>query len=1474
MKSKITIQQKASVTLRMLCCLLLMAGMWTTNANAQAAYSNDFNVNSTGWTGTITRTTATTACGSASMRRNMYSSVTTGNMVSPTCGTSNGALATLSYAYKVANWSANTVGTSGWGSFNVQYGATATGPWTTFQTINTGNHVVSGTCSTVVVTFTPPSGALFIKWDAFWTAGDYYINFDNVVVSQAASSPCAGTPAPGNTVSSANPVCSGVNFTLSLQNATSGTGVTYQWYKDAVLVSGATNATYVTSQTAAASYYCDVTCSAGPSTFSSNPLSVTMSGFSSCYCSLAATSTPFEKISNVTIGSINNTTSSTAGYENWTAQSTNISTQTAIPISISVSSAYASDDRVFIAIDYNQNGIFDVGEVLYSDAVSTFCPTCSGTAATLTGTITVPTVGAIAGVTRMRVQLQDYASNTPQVFCGTYTYGQVEDYNVNITLLAPCSTPAPGNTLPVSPSVCAGGTVNLSLQNATPGTGVTYQWYDGAGAIGGATNDTYTTPALFASETYHCDVTCSTGPSTVSSNNTTVSIAAAPVGGTASGPATGLTYQNLAYSVSGYTGSIQWQYSTTAIGGPYTDIPGATNSTLNITANGAGTYYVRVKAFNAGCTDDFSTVVTTVVSVDGDNVCGAITLALGNNGPYTNSGATTEGGEPVPPSSTCADQIGWCTSGISNSVWFSFTPAVSGKYSFGNNGNLNLWDNQLALYSSATCGDVLVGGATLLAANDDSTVSTSPFKAWIAPVCLTGGVTYYLQLDGYITTVNTAFGIRVDKAANVAPVISACPGPVSVVNDAGLCTGTASWSDPSATDDCGAVSVACVPVSGSVFPEGVTSVTCTATDAENATSQCSFNVTVNVNHATAASGISDNALYGQICSPGTLNLSVVGGSLGTAGGDWVWYDGGCGSGASVGTGASISIVPSVGSHNYFVRAEEPGCPANTACVSDAISVITAPPLNTIHYTASIADGCVGAPAATFSVNAVASCTFYNWTSSQAGVRFNGNPSPYQTTVPTVNVTFVGLPPAGASGWSICVFGGNACGSTNTICTWVRATVSIPGSLSGSNIGCPGSTGNPYSSSAVAGAVSYQWSSTGGITIVGNGAQAVTVDFAGGFVSGTLSVHGQTACGYNGPNRTINITRAPSIPGTISGPSYPCPNGSAAYSVAAVPGAVDYTWTTSVAGAIVTGTSTSCSIAFPAVIPAGSTVSVTANSSCPFSSAVRSKGIANGIPGVPANISGPATGQCGETGVSYSITPVVLATGYSWSTTCGTIQGPNNLSGITMDWPGSFGSCIVTVAATNACGTGGSRTLAVSGNPATPPSISGNAAPCANSVEGYSTVGSVGATSYTWTVPGGATIIGPANGSSVLVQFGSLSGNITATASNACGNSGPRTLPCVISCRQSQVIASATAFSAEVYPNPASGKATVKFTAATALQYHLNMTDVLGQQVLSTEGTSAEGINMIDLDLNNFAKGVYTLNIMSGDYNEQIKLIVQ
>lgn len=86
----------------------------------------------------------------------------------------------------------------------------------------------------------------------------------------------------------------------------------------------------------------------------------------------------------------------------------------------------------------------------------------------------------------------------------------IDDFSIVVN--SPCAgTPAPGNTVANTSSVCAGipTAVALSLQTPTIGSGVTYQWFNSAGSISGATSATYTTPALIASNIYFCNVTCS-----------------------------------------------------------------------------------------------------------------------------------------------------------------------------------------------------------------------------------------------------------------------------------------------------------------------------------------------------------------------------------------------------------------------------------------------------------------------------------------------------------------------------------------------------------------------------------------------------------------------------------------------------------------------------------------------------------------------------------------------------------------------------------------------------------------------------------------------------------------------------------------------------------------------------------------------------------------------------------------------------
>ncbi len=77
-----------------------------------------------------------------------------------------------------------------------------------------------------------------------------------------------------------------------------------------------------------------------------------------------------------------------------------------------------------------------------------------------------------------------------------------------------------------------------------------------------------------------------------------------------------------------------------------------------------------------------------------------------------------------------------------------------------------------------------------------------------------------------------------------SPTIT-CPADVTRTNDAGQCGAVVTYTTPTPTDNCPGATVACQPASGTLFPVGTTTVTCTATDASANTGTCTFTVTVN-----------------------------------------------------------------------------------------------------------------------------------------------------------------------------------------------------------------------------------------------------------------------------------------------------------------------------------------------------------------------------------------------------------------------------------------------------------------------------------------------------------------------------------------------------------------------------------------------------------------------------------------------------
>lgn len=121
----------------------------------------------------------------------------------------------------------------------------------------------------------------------------------------------------------------------------------------------------------------------------------------------------------------------------------------------------------------------------------------------------------------------------------------------------------------------------------------------------------------------------------------------------------------------------------------------------------------------------------------------------------------------------------------------------------------------------------------------DVTLTSTHNPGAIFPVGTTEVI--YTATDDYGNTAICNFDVIVTDDTD--PVIAGCPADIVVSADAS-CEAIVSWTAPTATDNCGAVSLVSSHNPGDVFPKGTTSVLYTATDAAGNISTCTFDVTV------------------------------------------------------------------------------------------------------------------------------------------------------------------------------------------------------------------------------------------------------------------------------------------------------------------------------------------------------------------------------------------------------------------------------------------------------------------------------------------------------------------------------------------------------------------------------------------------------------------------------------------------------
>jgi hypothetical protein len=318
----------------------------------------------------------------------------------------------------------------------------------------------------------------------------------------AAASSCSGIPSPGNTVASSASVATGSTVNLSLSTPPTGSGLTYQWQSAPTSTGSWTNigtsaATYTATVSATTWYRCIVTCS-GVTTGTSAPVQVT---------ALVANNIPISGSSSVACGTstliydhAGASTDYTINANGYIVLNNNLGSTSVI----SLTGTYATEANYDYLRIYNGTGTAGTLIASYSGS-GTITPFTSSAGQTITVQFTSDISGNAAGISLNAV----YSGSCVVPVCS--------------------GTPTPGNTIS-SPSFVAApsGNVNLSLQNATVGTGVTYQWQSSTSQtgtytnIGGATSSTYT--ATVSSVTwFRCVVTCAGNSGTSSPVQVTLS---------------------------------------------------------------------------------------------------------------------------------------------------------------------------------------------------------------------------------------------------------------------------------------------------------------------------------------------------------------------------------------------------------------------------------------------------------------------------------------------------------------------------------------------------------------------------------------------------------------------------------------------------------------------------------------------------------------------------------------------------------------------------------------------------------------------------------------------------------------------------------------------------------------------------------------------------------------------------------------
>ena len=1030
----------------------------------------------------------------------------------------------------------------------------------------------------------------------------------------------------------------------------------------------------------------------------------------------------------------NSSTCSGSGYTDYSSSVTFSQAQNElVTMSFSTNNVYNQGFSVWV--DWNNDLVFSVDEQM----VSVYQSSTSAN-----GSFLIPS-GTAIGLHKVRVRSEYMAA--PSDPCATLSFGETEDYSINVTAGIACSgAPTPGNTLAnglaASLSVCSGTTIALTLQNATTGSGVTYDWQSSSALMGPYTSTGITASsfsiAINSPTYYQCVVTCS--------GTTTISV---PV------------FADLANCIDMTTGS-----STTCnanffdSGGSGNVYSSMENNTYTFYPNSGSVNQIVWNSFVSEINYDFITVY---------------------NGPNTSSPVLygPMSGTLTIPTLTSTDATG----------------ALTVVFTSDNTVNYGGWS---AIVSCVAPPPLVMHQCPVISCSGNQFAVAGPGQA-------TASVSYY------------------------SPMVTGIPMPVVTYSFSGATTGCGYGNG-----------------SGSIFNRGTTTVHVIASNLCGS-QICSFMVTVG------------DTIPPTITAPADLNVcfgtNVTLGTPTTSDNDSV---------VSV-TNDAPTVFPVGATVVTWTVTDNSG---NTATAVQQVTVSPVPTGSAANTVICNGDPC------NLLLNGTFLGTNFTWTSAitNGGVIGNSTCTIGCGTTLTDVLTNTGNV-HGVVEYTITPVIGTCSGTPFIADVTVGAVPANPGAIAGPT-GICGLTNAVYSVTPVPEATNYTWTITTGGNVMtvlsGQGTNTINVHIGSSNINlFVVSVTASNSCGVSGAS-TLNITKKPSVPGAINGPSSVCGQTSAVYSIAAVNSATSYSWTLPAGMTYQSGAGTtqiSVNIASSFVYGQLKVSAVNACGNVPGTGIY----ITGNTPGMPVSMSG-ASNVCGLTSAIYSVPAVAGAAGYNWIITGAgnTIVGSNTGLSVmcSLSGPGSI-SC----AATNLCGSGTPRVMNLVTTAAQPGIISGPLNTCGLTTATFSVAPVANTATYNWSLAAGMTW-GTGQGTNVI-SVNIAPGITTNTArsilkvneTNMCGNSSLYRSTNITRCLSPDEMNSEVGSSfSNIYPNPTSAEFTMDISLDKDQKIVLEVFDILGNVVIKETHTLSSGTSTMKTNMEQFNNGMYFLRLLDTSSN--------